>query len=59
MKNSLSCVGKKSNRPSNPTAAAELAFDRFDQLVTDFYDKYRKSPPAGETKEQKTKRFFS
>ncbi|AYO07816.1 MULTISPECIES: AHH domain-containing protein [Vibrio harveyi group] len=57
MKNSLSCVGKKSNRPSNPTAA-ELAFDRFDQLVTDFYDKYRKSPPAGETKEQKTKRFF-
>ncbi len=46
MKNSLSCVGKKSNRPSNPTAT-ELAFDRFDQLVTDFYDKYCKSPPAG------------
>ncbi len=58
MNNSLSCVGKKSNRPSNPTAA-ELAFDRFDQLVTDFYDKYRKSPPAGETKEQKNKKVFS
>ncbi len=58
MKNNLSIVGRKSNRSSNPTAA-ELALDRFDLLVADFYNKYRADPPVSETKQQKAKRLQS
>lgn len=56
MKHHLSIVGRKMNRPSNPSAA-ELALDRFDALVDDFYSKYRVAPPAGETEQQRVKRL--
>ncbi|MCS0313179.1 AHH domain-containing protein [Vibrio diabolicus] len=56
MKHNLSIVGRKTNRPSNPTAA-ELALDRFDALVDDFYSKYRVAPPADETEQQRAKRL--
>ncbi|MCS0406705.1 AHH domain-containing protein [Vibrio diabolicus] len=52
MKTNLSTAGYKSNRPSEPTAA-ELALDRFETLVTDFYEKYRKKPSVVQSKEQK------
>ncbi|WP_250155920.1 hypothetical protein [Vibrio alginolyticus] len=56
MKHNLSIVGRKTNRPRNPTAA-ELALDRFDALVDDFYSKYRVAPPASETEQQRAKRL--
>ncbi len=56
MKHNLSIVGRKTNRPSSPTAA-ELALDRFDALVDDFYSKYRVAPPVGETEQQRAKRL--
>ncbi|HDY7701658.1 TPA: AHH domain-containing protein [Vibrio vulnificus] len=57
MKHNLNIAGKKSNRPSK-ASAAELAFDRFDLLIADFYNKYRVSPPKGETAEQRAKRLY-
>jgi len=56
MNHNLILAIRKSSRPRNPTAA-ELALDRFDALVDDFYKKYRVKPLGGETKQQKAKRL--
>lgn len=40
MQTGLSIAGRRSNRPANPSAA-ELALDRYDMLVKDFYAKKR------------------
>lgn len=40
MQTGLSIAGHRSNRPANPSAA-ELALDRYDMLVKDFYAKYK------------------
>ncbi|WP_104401811.1 AHH domain-containing protein [Vibrio penaeicida] len=47
MQTGLSTAGHRSNRPANPSAA-ELALDRYDMLVRDFYIKYKsnKAPKA-------------
>ncbi len=56
MQTSLSIVGKASRRPRE-ASAAELALDRYDLLVADFYDKYRTAPLKNETKAQRDKRL--
>ncbi|WP_231570801.1 hypothetical protein [Vibrio jasicida] len=58
MQTSLSIVGKASKRPKE-ASAAELALDRYDLLVADFYEKYRTAPSKSETKAQRDKRLIA
>ncbi|KIP65432.1 hypothetical protein SN11_25175 [Vibrio harveyi] len=58
MQTSLSIVGKASKRPKE-ASAAELALDRYDLLVADFYEKYRTTPSKSETKAQRDKRLIA